>query len=191
MSGHGHQSNRIFVSYLNDGRCRIAWVMRSMTAPGAGSGTSYSSITKGLPYSLQTTTRPFIRSSYRWTSYPLITRSGENPENGRQEAEKTPVTYHNPLGMGICRVRHDRDVTCVFALLPISFSNMGAIETPSPAKSYILTDDVSRLTVDVRLFIFRCLLLGSVQVYGRSLQDQYEYVMPYRFSNISGISYNA
>ena len=41
-----------------------AWVMRSMTAPGSGSGTSYSSITKGLPYSLQTTTRPFIGPSY-------------------------------------------------------------------------------------------------------------------------------
>jgi hypothetical protein len=31
---------------------------------------------------------------------PLTTHSRENPENGLLEAEKTPVTYHNPLGMG-------------------------------------------------------------------------------------------
>jgi hypothetical protein len=34
---------------------------------------------------------------------PLTTLSGESPENGRHEAEKTPVTYHNPLGMGTRR----------------------------------------------------------------------------------------
>src|SRR5215471_9541541 len=34
--------------------------MRSSTAPASGVGTSYSSISKGLPYSLQTTMRPFM-----------------------------------------------------------------------------------------------------------------------------------
>ena len=46
-------------------RCRSepqmpAWVMRSRTAPGSGSGASYSSMTKGLVYSFRMTTRPFM-----------------------------------------------------------------------------------------------------------------------------------
>ena len=49
-----------------------AWVMRSSTAPGAGSGTSYSCISKGLPYSTQAMTRPFIAHlltvGFRWNA---------------------------------------------------------------------------------------------------------------------------